>query len=147
MAKTTAPEILNLGFTPEAFRKNSTDFGEFVLDAINNQAEELAARIGQAAYDSTSEPNKTYVKKAEKNLVAAEMLQRRINLIVGNANGTGEALDTSSERAQREDYLEHAEFWITKLVATGGTVEENPEDLSGFASGSLVTSHFPEAEE
>lgn len=140
MPKITRDNIIGpkgLGFTFAMFSPiagEETAFHELVDDVIEEQAAELFDRIGSAAYDLAA--NATYVKKAEKNLVAAELVRRRINVILNNMNSAGNEISTENEHKQRKDYLDEAEKWIAKLA--DGSVASSAE----FASGALITSHF-----
>ncbi len=137
MAKVTSQEIIDLGFTPEMFQK--VDDGSFELllsGVINEQSLILSGRIGTSSYGSASSPIKDFVKLAEKNLVAAEMVRRRINIVLGNISGSGKEINTSNEKSQRDQYIKEAEDYIAKIV-NGAS-----QDSSYFASGALVTSHF-----
>lgn len=137
MAKTTAQKIIELGFSGEMFKKdNESEFSDFINDIISEQSVILQGRIGTAVYDSATSPTKDYVEQAEKCLVAAELVQRRINIILGKAVGAGREIDISHEGAQKKAYRDEAEDWIAKL--TGGITS----DAGDFASGVLVTSHF-----
>jgi len=141
MSKITKDDITGptgLGFTKELFAPIVTDDTAFdgLVDAvIAAQSAELSDRIGATVYNLAA--NATYVKKAEKCLVAAELVQRRINISLGNAVANGDKLDTTAFRLQRKDYLDEAEEWIGKL-AQGVTTDPT----SDFASGALVSSHF-----
>jgi hypothetical protein len=137
MPKNTAADITDLGFTKEMFGKeDDTAFEAFITAIISEQAGILEGRIGSTLYADTSLPNATYNKRAEKCFVAAEMVQRRINVILGNVVGNGREIDISHEGAQKNAYLREAEQWISRLVSGGGP------DSANFASGALVTGHF-----
>jgi hypothetical protein len=137
MSKTTAQEIIELGFAGEMFKKtNESEFSDFITGIISERSLILQGRIGTTVYDNAESPTKDYVKQAEKCLVAAELVQRRINIILGNAVGAGHEIDISHEGAQKKAYRDEAEDYIAKL--TGGITS----DVSDFASGVLVTSHF-----
>jgi hypothetical protein len=141
MPKITKDDIIGptgLGFVLELYSiiaPDQTAFEILVNAVIAEQAAELQERAGLAVYDAAA--NLTYVKKAEKCLTAAEMIQRRINIVLGTRSGSGEPPDTRSEQQQRKDYLDKAEEWIAKL-AQGVTTDPS----ANFASGALVTSHF-----
>lgn len=139
MAKITAQDIIDLNFVAEMFGKTSATFNAFIDLVIAAQAAILSGRIGSSKYASTASPTKEYIARAELCLVAAEMIQRRMNRILGNVVGTGNALDITMERKQRQDYLEEAEELIQKIVS-GVTA-----DSSDFASSVLETSHFEES--
>ncbi len=109
MAKTTFDDVDKLRFTKEMF--SLTDGGAFedmVNEVISEQSGLLAGRLG-TLYDSETSPIKEYVKRAEKCLIAAELVQRRINIILGNAVGTGREIDISHEAAQKKVYLNEAQ--------------------------------------
>lgn len=136
MAKVTANDIINLGFKKEPFGKqNDSDFTALIDDVIADQASLLAGRVGAAAYALTTSPQKDYVKRAEKALCGAEMVSRRINIILGNVTAAGQELDTSNEEKQRKAYLEEAEKWITNIM----TYADSPGDCS---FGTAISSHF-----
>ncbi len=114
-------------------------FKTFIDGAIANQSKQLQGRIGLTRYNDTTSPNVDYVFDAELSLTAAEMVQRRINIVLGFSSGKDNPSDTRSEQQQRKDYLDQADMWVEKIVAGGG------EDSVSFACGSLVTSHFDES--
>jgi len=137
MAKITNQDIKDLGFTRELFnRKSDTEFNTFIDGAISDEAASLEGRIGSTQYASADVTTAKYVKNAEKCLVAAEMVQRRINVILSANVGAGKEFSTSAERQQRKDYLDKAEEWISKIVNSVTT------DVQTFSTGALVTSHF-----
>jgi len=141
MPKITRDDIIGptgLGFTKELYSVIAPDIVAFdvLVDAvISEQAAELAERVGSSVYNDAARLN--YVKKAEKCLAAAEMVQRRINIVLGTRGGLGEPSDTRSEQQQRKDYLDQAEIWISKL-AQGITVDP-PSD---FAVRVITSSRF-----
>jgi hypothetical protein len=136
VAKVTAQDIINLGFKKEPFKiVNDGDFTTFINDVIADQALLLEGRVGSTTYALTTSPQKDYVKRAEKALCAAEMIARRINIILSNVTGAGQELDTSSEEKQRKTYLDEAENWVTSSV----TYSDSPGDCS---FGAAISSHF-----
>ena len=129
--------MIDLGFLPEMFKKAAgTEFTTFLTAVIAEQADILLGRVGSAAYNSTTSPTDKYVKRAEKCLTAAELIQRRINLILGNVAGAGQEINVSHEGAQKKVYIAEANDLISKLVSGTGA------DSNDFATGVLVTSHF-----
>lgn len=139
MSKITVQDIKDLGFAQPLYSviaDSESAYNELVTAVIAEQADELLERIGTTAYNAAA--NATYVKKAEKCLSAAEMLQRRINIILGSKQGKGDEIGIENERRQRQDYLDKAESEIAKL-AQGVTTDSATGD---FACGSLVTTHF-----
>lgn len=133
MAKVTAQEIIALGFKKELFKiQTDPEFEIFIDEIIAEQSLILEGRIGSSLYASATSPTKDYVKRSEKCLVAAEVVQRRINIILSNIVGSGVEIDVTHEGAQKKAYLNEAEDWIQRLL---------PGD---FASDVLITSHFDE---
>ena len=138
MSKNTAQEIIDLGFAGVMFRKqNETDFGLFLDAVLAEQALILEGRIGSAAYTVATSPQKDYVKLAEKYLVAAELMSRRITVVCEAAVGSGEKPRTDDEQKQRNDYRDRANEWITKIVDGSAT-----DSTSGLVFGSLTTNRF-----
>lgn len=139
MPKTTAADIKALGFTFSQFNL-ATDaaFDTWLAETIAEQGLLLEGRIGTTLYGSTTTPASTYVARAEKCLVAAELFQRRSIAISGNAQPNGEEPATASLDAQQKKYRTEAQELIDRLV------EGKSSDSSGFASGVSVTSHFIE---
>lgn len=138
MAKNTITEIIDLGFMRDMFGKDEDAEFETLINAV--LAEEtaiLSGRAGSMLYASSASPLKEYIKRAERSLVAAELVQRRINTVLGQATGNPEGPDTSALQKQRADYLADAEQWLAKAVS-GATAETG----SDIAFGSLITSTF-----
>lgn len=149
MAKITAADITALGFTQAMFSvvaKNDTAFEELATGVIAEAALELEGRIGTTAYNDATAPNATYVKLAEKYLSAAEMLQRRINVMLNNVHGGGQEFSTDAERKQRQDYLDKVNGNSKATPPVTGLIEKivagSSTDGAEFACGSVVTSHF-----
>lgn len=131
MAKITTSDLKSLGFIREMFGPIAPDdmaFDDLLTAVIAEQALQLSGRIGTALYNDAASPNADYVKLAEKNLCAAEMLQRKINIILGNTASRGEEFSTTPERNQRKDYLAEAESWIGKLAQ--GVTTDPPSDVA-----------------
>lgn len=136
MSKITAQDIKDLGFGYAMFGKTDNGFDDYLNAVIAAQALLLAGRIGAEAYASVASPTQDYVKRAELCLTAADLVQRRINRILGSVTGNGTGIDVTHEGAQKKAYRDEAELWIEKI--TSGTTT----DGSDFASGTLVTDHF-----
>lgn len=135
MAKVTAQQIKDLGFTAEMFRKGSDiDLTAYIDGVIAEQSALLSGRIGAATYDSTASPDKENVARAEKCLTAAELCDRRINVLLDQVTDEGREIPTKSVERQRDKYRDEAErlFPGCTGVNTSG----------GFASGVVETSHF-----
>lgn len=136
MSKVTATDISNLGFKKEMFQKSlDGDFTAFINDIIAEQALLLEGKVGSTLYASATSPLKDYVKRSEKALCAAEMVSRRINIILNNVSGAGQELDISSEEKQRDAYLKEADNWILKLTTY-------TSDSGDVAFGVSTSSHF-----
>lgn len=136
MAKVTVYEIENLGFTSGMFGlDDNASLKSYITDIVDEVSPFLNGILG-SAYDSVTQPVSGRVKRAEKCLVAAEMLQRRINRQLSNVTGTGQEMDTSNEKEQMGRYLEEARELIDMLI--GGT---------GFSFSALNTSHFSDTSE
>jgi hypothetical protein len=138
MPKITSADIDALLFKPEMFGKTGENFKEFVQSIIDDEAETLEGRIGSSAYASATKPTSTYVKKAEKCLVAAELCTRRKNKCLDDAKVNGQEFDTRELNKQMADYQTKAEMWIGKIAA-GATA-----DGSDFSCGTVLSDHFGE---
>jgi len=138
MAKTTTAEIINLGFVPEMFSKDD-DAGLTTLAAavLAEQSAMLSGRIGSVLYNVATSPVQDYVKRAELCLCGAELVQRRINRLLGNAVGSGQELDISPAKTQRESYLSEAEALIAR-IASGSAIDSG----SDISFSTLITSTF-----
>ncbi|WP_020675555.1 hypothetical protein [Geopsychrobacter electrodiphilus] len=134
-AKVTATEIIEMGFSPEMFGSNTAGFPAFLTSVITEQSEILAGRVGATAYDSTTAPTRTYVKRAEKCLICAELFQRRFVRIAQDIK-LGDGIDAFKLRRTQEKFEADAEMWISK-IASGTTT-----DGTGFSSGVAISSHF-----
>jgi hypothetical protein len=136
VAKVTAQDIINLGFKKELFQKqNDSDFTALINEIIVDQALLLEGRVGSTMYALTTSPQKDYLKRAEKAFCAAELVSRRINIILSNITAAGAELDTSSEEKQKKAYMDEAESWIIRA----GTYADSPGDCS---FGAAISSHF-----
>lgn len=127
-----------LGFKKELFRiATDAAFRAFVDAIISKQSLLLAGEVGSSLYAVTTSPTHDFLHRAEECKVAAEMVQRRINIILANSSGSGKEIDISHEGAQKKAYRDEAAMWIHK------TLDRNNagDDLS---FGVLVTSHFQE---
>jgi hypothetical protein len=140
MAKTTFEDIEDLRFTKEMFNyKTEDDFKSMVDGVIEEQEGLLKGRLGQF-YDSDVSPVKEYVRRAAKCLVCAEVIQRRINIILGNAVGAGRDIDISHEAAQKRVYLIEAQG----DDGDGGLIAKILGSMD-FAFGTSDSSHLEEA--
>ncbi len=135
MARITSQDILSMGFTAEMLALDSQEaFSGLLVNIIDEQAGLLSARIGPEAYSATTEPGSSYVKRAEKCFVAAEIVRLRIVTAMGNAVPNGDEPNTTPLERSRSSYLKEAEGLIDKIIS--GQVS----DTSGFSSGVLITS-------
>ncbi len=142
MAKITRDDIIGptgLGFTQAMFKplvSDETQFGNLVDAVLAEKAEELEERVGSSVYADAA--NLRYLKNAERCMTAAELLRRRITILLANVTAAGDPIRTDAEQAQMKDYLAQAETWISKLAQ--GVTADSP--TGEFACGALITSHF-----
>ena len=150
MAKITTTDLKSLGFPREMFSSLAADdvtFDELLTSVIAEQALQLSGRIGTTLYNDATSPNADYVKLAEKYLSAAELLQRKINIILGNTASRGEDFSTTPERKQRQDYLDMVNGNDKASPPVVGLIEKLAQGVTtdpsaNFASGALITDHF-----
>lgn len=117
-----------------AYKKPFTDY---VQPVINAKSTELKNRVGVEAYDNAALADD--VKNAELRLVAAELIQRRINIVLLMVQ-PGSPVNTKPEQDQIKNYLDEVnDILIPKIIAG------SPAEGSDFFSGTLVTSHFEAA--
>jgi|GEM_PF-5186960 len=77
MAKITAQNLIDMGFTGEMFGPEADALEGFFEDVIDEQAADLAVRLGDI-YASADADTARAVRTAEKALCAAELVRRRI---------------------------------------------------------------------
>ena len=128
---------MDLGFIAAMFKKDDTAFGVFLAAIISEQSTLLQGRIGASNYNDASSPVKDYAKGAEKCLVAADLVQRRITILLGNAQGVGQELGTSEARAQMKAYSDQGEALIAKILSGASTGSGSDIEV-----GTLVSDHF-----
>jgi len=137
MSKVNTDDIKALGFTPEMFGlADDASLDIFIQPVIDDASAMLKGILGASLYDSTTQPVAYQVKRAEACLVAGELMQRRINRILGNVTGAGEEINTRNESKQLDRYRIEAENLIA--VLTGDTSD---------AIGINTSSHFDETSE
>lgn len=123
--------------TATAYRSG---FYSLISSVLSAQSLLFQGRIGATAYASAASPQKDQVKRAEACLTAAELLRRRINILLGNVTGAAQGeIKADNEFRQRNDYLKEADELINKIVSS---ITTDPASSSSFASGALVTDHF-----
>lgn len=130
--KAIPQDIKDLGFTVEQFGAVA-DFDGFIQAILDEQEALLSGRAGAAAVSSSTLA--AQVKRAEKCLAGAEMLQRRINRLSGNVDADTAILIPQLKKA-RQDYMDEAERIIPQLVAGSAG------DGSDVAFGQSSSSHF-----
>jgi len=128
----TPQDIKDLQFVAEQFN-GVVDFDAFLQGVIDEQEALLSDRVGLSVFSASAFA--THIKRVEKCLVAAELLQLRINRLSGNVDADTAALMSQLKKA-RQDYQDEAERIIPRLVA--GSVS----DGSDVGFGSTVSSHF-----
>lgn len=136
MAKITNSEINDLGFTWEMFGLDNKPALDTYIDRIIISVSAVLNGILGSGYDSVAEPTQGRVKRAEECLVAAELLQRRINRLLSNVTGAGEELNTGNEKEQKESYLEEARDLVDMMLG-----------YTGFSFSAPNTSHFDDSAE
>lgn len=133
--KATPQDIKDLGFVSEEFG-SPPDFTAYIQAILDEQEALLSDRVSAAAIANSALA--TYVKRAEKCLAAAELLQRRVNRLAGNVD-TDTASMLSQLKKARQDYLDEADRIIPRLVS--GSVSDGTD----AAFGSTASSHFDSA--
>ncbi|NOZ68010.1 MAG: hypothetical protein GXP46_01875 [Deferribacteres bacterium] len=130
----TVENIKDLGFTFQMFGlDNESSLELYIQDIIDDAGAILEGVIGSTTYNSASSPTAGYVKRAEKCLVASELLQRRINRVLNNVTASDDKISTRNEEQQMQRYQDEAEKLISLL--TGDT---------DYSFGIVKTSHFEE---
>lgn len=131
--KTTPQEIIDLGFVCEQFGVASASFTAWLQAVLDEQEALLSDRVTAATVATAS--LLTHVKRAEKCMAGAELMQRRINRISGNVDADSAIIIAQLKKA-RQDYLDEAERIIPRLLA--GSVSDGAD----FAFGQNTSSHF-----
>jgi hypothetical protein len=132
VTKATPQDIKDLGFVTEEFG-SPADFTAYIQAVLDEQEALLSDRVGAAAMSVSSLA--TNIKRAEKCLAAAELLQLRINRLAGNVDSDTAGLISQLGKS-RQNYLDEAEKIIPRLVA--GSVSDGTD----ATFGSTVSSHF-----
>lgn len=136
MAKVTSAEIVAMGFKKEFFHYDSEAAFLLLIDGlIPEQAAVLEYRIGATLYNTVTSPTAERVKRAEKCLCAAEVIQRRINIILANAIGAGAEIDVSQEMEARKAYLDEAEVLITDMAVYDSSTTGGDANMGVSVSG------------
>ena len=134
MPKNTPDTIAALGLSSEMLALDSQEALSGLIDSLLvEQAGLLSARIGATAYSTATEPLATYVTRAEKCLVAAELMRLRILAAMGNAIPNGDEPNTASLERYQKKYEDEATALIDKIVS-GQSLES-----SGFSTGVTVS--------
>jgi len=138
MSKVTPQNIKDLQFVAEQFG-DPADFDAFLQGVINDQESILAGRVGDAVFNSAVSVIASQVKAASVSLVAAELLQRRINRLSGNVDAdTGSLIRTL--QASRKEYLAEAEEKIARVVTSGSA-----PDSGGYSGGVWTSGHYTDS--
>jgi len=142
MAKITAQELKDDGWTAEAFGKDAGSFDTWLDSAVIARAEaELRARLGDGVYDSTTAPTATNVTEAERALCEEILWQTRHRLKSQQVNaGGGEPgrPGRSTEQIAADGSRSRAEELIAVILDSGlalGLVESTHFDNSASVSG------------
>lgn len=134
MPKVRPQEIISLGFSGESFGR-AENFESLLTEVIEEQAGLLKGRLGAATYDSTTAEIVALVKRAEKALVAAELLQRRFVRISADVQAAA-GIDAFKIRKTRDEYLNESERLIERL--TSGVLAATAD---GYAGGVVESTH------
>jgi len=135
MSKVTPQNIKDLQFVAEQFG-DPADFDAFLQGVINDQESILTGRVGNAVFNSAVSIIASQVKAASVGMVAAELLQRRINRLSGNVDAdTGSLIRTL--QASRKEYLAGAEEKISRVVTSGSA-----PDSGGYSGGVWTSGHY-----
>ena len=138
MPKITSGDLATLGFTAAMFSLDESGFAAMATELIAEQAALLEGRIGSLVYAATENPTAAFVKRAEKCLVAAELLQRRF-VIISQEIQAADGMDAFKLRKTQQRYLDEAESLIQRIA--NGT----SSDSSGYSGSVATSSHFPES--
>ncbi len=143
MAVITVDDIRAMGFSMEMLGIDTDSrFEDLVESIIDEQAGILEGRIGSTSYSSSQAPGANWVKRAEKCLVSAELVNLRRTQTISNAVQTGEKPETTPLERQRKDFLAEAETYIVKIIS-GVTVDNNEYSSavvvsSGSTAGKVI---------
>lgn len=138
MPKASSKEVIDLGFSYEMFAPLVSEEGglsEIVTEILDENVAEVKEAIGASAYDNAD--NLRDVKRIEKYLAAAELWDRKANLVLKNrvVGGDSGSLLNMTERLLADDYRERARKIIDRL-----------QGRQGFAMSAESSSHFPQDE-
>lgn len=138
MAKASPQEVIDLGFSYEMFAPIVSDDGglsEIAAEILDENVSEVKEAVGASAYESAD--NLKDVKRIEKYLAAAELWDRKANLVLKNrtVGGSGTTLLNMTERILADDYRDRARKIIERL-----------QGRQGFAVTAESSSHFPQDE-
>ncbi len=135
MSKVTPQNMKDLQFVDEQFG-TPADFDVFLQGVIDSQESLLTGRVGTTVFNSTDPVIAGQVKAASISMVAAELLQRRINRLSGNIDADTGALIRTLHTARKE-YLADAEEKIARVVTCGSA-----PDSGGFSGGVWTSDHY-----
>jgi hypothetical protein len=138
MPKITTSDVTALGFSRGMFALEAADYTTMVTDLIAEQAALLEGRIGSTSYASTSTTTAAFVKRAEKCLVAAELLQRRF-VILSQEIQAADGMDAFKVRKTRQAYIDEADQLIDRIV------NGQASDSTGYSGSVATSSHFSES--
>ncbi len=116
--------------------KDEGELSLVIKDLLKEHGPILSGRIGASAYASVEQPTSTYVKRALKYLVAADLVDLRIMRMSQDIKQV-EGIDAFKLRRTQERYIREAEAVIDKIETAAGASDD-------FATGVVVSSHFSE---
>lgn len=137
VTKAKPEDVMKLGFTFEMFRPTVAEEGEFtpfIQSVLDDNVAEVKALIGASVYDDAAKVSD--VKRLEVYLAAAELWERKGNMVLRDRVVSGDNSVNITESIKAEEYREKARAIVQRVQSSGGS--------SGFASSVEESSHFPQ---
>lgn len=135
MSTKAAPkDIKALGFIFEMFKPLVTDeaaFISFVQTVFDDNVSEVKSLIGSTVYDDSAKA--ADVKRIEIYLAAAELWERKGNLVLKDRVISGETTVNMTESLKSDAYRDRARAIVDRLNGN-----------SGIALSAEESSHFPQ---
>jgi hypothetical protein len=130
MATKAEPEdVRNLGFNQSMFSalEEVVDFDAFIQEILDENVDEIKEAIGSSVYDDATKL--ADVIRIEKYLAAADLWNRRANIVLTNRaiSGSEGASSSLSESKLEEKYRERAEKIMNRLA---GYDNDSPFSMS-----------------
>ncbi|MDH3973654.1 MAG: hypothetical protein OEV42_05180 [Deltaproteobacteria bacterium] len=120
MSKASANDVKKLGFSHLMFNAISeiVDFDLYLQEILDENAGEVKAKLTVAVYDSADPDIQLDVKRTEKYLAAAELWERRANIVQSMAlpeDPESTIPAGQSEQARADAYKTRAQEVIDRL--------------------------------